>query len=371
MRGWQGRFREGLGLRDPRPSFAALALEAGFQRAGLVDPRRLAALQRGGPRRAGHAVGERPGAAGVAEGLSPDRGDWSRTHTIVVCALSCFRREPDDLSSPGDPHGLIAPFARRNYYTAAVRMLRQVAAAAGPAWGFGPRDARIFSNSRLPEKLLLEAAGLSRRGSHSLQIIPGLGSLFIIAGAMIPVPYGEAALAAAPGAALLTDPCGSCELCARACPAAAITPRGALDAGRCLQELAARDAPMDDAVKELWGARLYGCQACQDACPWNKDLTESSAVSLGDIGPSISLRDVIGRDEDGVRSLFRGTPMGLSWVSPKALLRNALVSAGNSGEPCLGQLARGHAAGASAGVRDAALWAVRRCESRRATCGRR
>ncbi|HTP60202.1 MAG TPA: hypothetical protein VMM82_14860, partial [Spirochaetia bacterium] len=126
-------------------------MEAGFQQAGFA--------RNGG---------------GIA-GTGPDS-------SILVCCLSCNRHEPDDLSTPDDPHGLIAPFARRNYYKTAVRMLRDLAVRLEEDYGIPRKSVRVFSNSPLPEKRLCLSAGLAWPGKNGLCIAPGLGSLFVIAG---------------------------------------------------------------------------------------------------------------------------------------------------------------------------------------------
>jgi ferredoxin len=253
-------------------------------------------------------------------------------------------------------------------------MLKRVVRRTAAACGFPAREARIFSNSRLPEKPLIESTGIAFRGRNGLAIIPGLGSLFVIAGVILPIERARArdagieaawgASAAGPGAPaagpLPADPCAGCDACVRACPVKAIARDGAVDAARCLQGLACSAEPFEGAAREAWGSRLYGCQACQDACPWNRGLGEPSTVTLGEIGPSISLRRVLERTPAEVRELFRPTPMGRSWLPPEALIRNALLAAGNSRDPSLIPLVAGHADSPTRAVREAARWARER-----------
>jgi epoxyqueuosine reductase QueG len=84
---------------------------------------------------------------------------------------------------------------------------------------------------------------------------------------------------------------------------------------------------------ELWGRRLYGCQECQAVCPHNRVLTEEARPAEGELGPSVSLKRVLSLDAAGLKEWFRGSAMGMSWVAGNALLRNALISAGNRGDP--------------------------------------
>jgi epoxyqueuosine reductase len=314
--------------------------------------------------------------------------------TFVLVALSCHRREPEDLSAPGDPHGLIAPFARRNYYREAVLRLRQVARLLGAATGLARRELRLFSNSRLPEKPLAAAAGLGSYGRNGLILSPPLGSLFVIAGMFLPLPPEEDAGAAAwlprrrgrlersgaagspgrPGragsAGGLGGPggpaalCGSCRACQEACPVGALSRVGRLDTSRCLQALAGRAVELPAAAREAWGFRLYGCQVCQEVCPWNRGLSREAPAACGELGPSLSLRRVLERDPEELARAWRPTALGMPWIDKRALLRNALVAAGHRGDPALRESLQAWAQRPDPLLRGAALWALERLGAR-------
>jgi epoxyqueuosine reductase len=289
---------------------------------------------------------------------------WAGAHTALACALSCARSGPDDLSGPGDPHALVAPFARGNYYAAAVRMMQGLLRRIGAEAGFSPRACRIFANSPIPEKPFLVAAGIGTYGKHSLTIIPGLGSMFVIAGCILPLAAG--ASEPGPGCSSAAAPsdcfpvCGSCTRCMDACPVSAIVEPGVVDPGRCLQGLAELPIALAPAVMERWGRRLYGCQDCQEACPHNTGLPASVVECPGDVGPSVSIRRVLEAGTAGVREMFRGTPMGVRRIHPAALLRNALVAAGNSGEASLRGLVEGFLADPEPILRETVRWALGR-----------
>ena len=335
---------------------SALAREAGFDRAAIVDPLRLA------PWAEMHAAVLRGfGAAGAdeTEGLEwewvlhPE--GWSESFTLLVCCLSCFRREPDDLSTPGEPHALIAPFARAHYYRMAMSMLRAFGERLHATFGIPRTGLRFFSNSRIPEKPLLAASGLGTYGKNGLTLVPGLGSLFIIAGAVIPLPSPRS-FSAVPAAA--EDPCGSCSLCMGACPTGAIVAPGIVDRDRCLQGSAGCSSALAPEVMRLRGARLYGCQSCQDVCPHNSGLTEGAAPACGEIGPSLPLRRILGAERPALKGLFQGTAMGMSWVASDALLRNALIAAGNRGDPGLRTAVERFSGSTVPALRAAARWAL-------------
>lgn len=344
VRRQQGRLRKELGLSPEgrvRCRLAALALRAGFHRAGFVDPGLAAA----------HRVPPDPCGLEWDWITAPFR--WSRSASILVCCLSCHRSEPDDRGSPGDPHALVAPFARAHYYRQAVRMLDGVVRQLERETGISRSSVRLFSNSRLPEKPLLVAAGLAAYGRNGCAIVPGLGSLFVIAGAVIPVPT-PAGRPAAP----LDDPCGSCRLCRRACPVSAIDEPYVVRRDRCLQAMASTLRELPAPTMQAWGARLYGCQACQACCPHNAGLGVEALPAVGEIGPSVPLRGLLSEDDGQRRKRFRGTALGMSWVPPDALLRNALVAAGNRGDRSVREEAGRHLTHPAEAVRAAARWAL-------------
>lgn len=306
----------------------ALAREAGFPRAGIVDPRLL--QRRWLPEVSGGPAASAPVAEGIEWEWIASPSKWSVRSTVLVCCLSCLRPEPDDPGTAGDPLGLVAPFARAHYYREAVHMLAGVARRLEQEAGLPGSSIRLFSNSRLPEKPLLVATGLAAYGRNGCAIAPGLGSMFVIAGAVLPVPT-RLAEAVQP----LPDPCGSCRSCQAACPVHAIDQPYVVRRDRCLQSLATTAEAARDSFLEHWGCRLYGCQDCQAACPHNRGLRDTARPSTGEIGAGVPLRAFLSEDDEARAKRLRGTALGASWLPREALVRNALVAAGGRGDASL------------------------------------
>jgi epoxyqueuosine reductase len=278
--------------------------------------------------------------------------------TLALCALSCFRKERDDGSRPGEPHGLIAPFARRNYYREAVFRLQSIVKEIRRLTGAAKREFRIFCNSRYPEKPMAARSGLGFYGANSLVIAPGLGSLFVIAGLFVPYPWpSDPPLEGDPGPG---GHCGTCRACIEACPTAAITAPGEIDTRRCIQALSTDLTVLPSPVKEVWLNRLYGCQVCQDVCPFNRSLAIETATTRGELGPSIPLRGILEAESEALRRGFRGTVLGQAWIPKEAIRRNALLAAGSRKDPALKDLVGLHRSSGIPAVADGAEWAYER-----------
>jgi epoxyqueuosine reductase len=155
--------------------------------------------------------------------------------------------------------------------------------------------------------------------------------------------------------------CGKCERCMTACPTAAITAPGVLDARRCVSYQTIENRGMiPRGLREGIGARIHGCDVCAEVCPWNRFAQDARSTLLEARGgvTALSLREVLELTPERFAEVFRKMP--IKRVKLPGLLRNACVVAGNTGaDDCLDVLAR-LAAHASPVVRAHAVWAVRR-----------
>jgi epoxyqueuosine reductase len=158
---------------------------------------------------------------------------------------------------------------------------------------------------------------------------------------------------------LATD-CGSCRLCIDACPTGALDDPGVLDATRCLSYWTQSRQPVPDDVRAALADRVYGCDTCQDVCPWNAGVARRRADEPlpAEAEPTVSLVEWLEATDEELR--LRYDRLYVPRNDPRFLRRNALVALGNSGEAALAPLAERYAAGDDELLADHARWALER-----------
>jgi epoxyqueuosine reductase len=229
--------------------------------------------------------------------------------------------------------GRIAPFARRNYYREAVVRLQGLARDLRARWGGSPGDYRILCNSPAPEKPLALAAGLGVLGRNGLVITGEAGSLFILAAMTLPFVLAGDDPGDDSGGGEALPPgsfprCAGCDRdmppCVAACPTGAVRGDGNLDLRRCIQWYASgKEAAVPPGVAEKWGPRLYGCTCCQDACVYNRRPIRGVETNRGALPAALDLRELLAQSDGEIKARFRGTALGLSWLGPEGIRRNA------------------------------------------------
>jgi epoxyqueuosine reductase len=156
--------------------------------------------------------------------------------------------------------------------------------------------------------------------------------------------------------------CGSCMACIDACPTAAITGPGQLDARRCLSYLTIELAgPIPHEFREAMGNRIYGCDDCLAVCPWNRFASAAQANKAFAPRPELvapALADLLALDDAGFRELFSGSP--IKRIGVNRMIRNCLIAAGNSGDATLRPAVERHLNSKDPVVADAASWAIER-----------
>ena len=197
-------------------------------------------------------------------------------------------------------------------------------------------------------------SGVGFYGKNTMLITRRFGS-WVVLGTLIT----EAELEPTPP---LDADCGSCTLCIEACPTGALDDPGVLDANRCLSYWTqSRDAIPEPYRAEL-GAQVYGCDICQDVCPWNRGIEKRRAGVAPPAGaePHVSLVDWLEASDEELAERY--DRLFVPRNDPRYLRRNALVALGNSnGDP---SIARQYAESDDALLRAHAEWALHRLEER-------
>ena len=167
-------------------------------------------------------------------------------------------------------------------------------------------------------------AGAGWHGKSTMLIHPKLGTWFFLAEVLTTLEFN----ADAP----MADHCGKCTRCITACPTGAITAPQQLDARLCISYLTIESkGAIPKALRPALGDRIYGCDDCLDACPWNRFAHESreSAFAAREFVDSWTLREFLALDDDGFRALFRKSP--IKRIKRRGFLRNVCVALGNVG----------------------------------------
>ena len=199
-------------------------------------------------------------------------------------------------------------------------------------------------------------AGVGFYGKNTMLITRRHGS-WVVLGTLVT----EAELEPTPP---LETTCGECRLCIDACPTGALAEAGVLDAEQCLSYWTQSPRPIPVDVRLALDDRVYGCDICQDVCPWNRGVEKrrGSAPLSGGAEPFVSLVDWLAAEDADLRVRYDRLYFPRNDV--RYLRRNALVAAGNVGGSDERPLVERYAAGDDELLREHAEWALERMEER-------
>jgi len=292
------------------------------------------------------------------------RGDLRLTmegvRSVLVVAQEYFQE--DSPGVPGDPsRGVVARYARGEDYHDVLKgrlrdlheWLRVEARRRGLA-----EEVRGFAyvdTGPILERELGRRAGLGWFGKNTLLLNPTWGSYFFLGVLLVDLDLP-------PSTPFLLDRCGTCSVCLDVCPTGALLGRDAegapvLDSRRCISYLTIElKGPIPRELRPLMGNRIFGCDICQEVCPWNRRFARVTpepgyAASRETDGPG--LVDLLGISDEEFATRFSGSP--IKRARRRGFLRNVAVALGNRGSreavPALSQalddpepLVRGHSA---------------------------
>jgi epoxyqueuosine reductase len=268
--------------------------------------------------------------------------------SVVALALGYAARWEDEPA-----HARIARYARgRDYHAVMRRKLRELVAALKER----APGTRTFASSDIApvmERAWAERAGIGWVGKNGCLITTDLGSWVLLATIITDAELEPDA----------PHPrhCGTCEACIPACPTGAIPEPGFVDARRCISfQTIERRGAIDEDVAAGLGPWAFGCDDCQTICPWNRGVAPACDPGLEarDEQRAFDLDAMLRLTEEEYRARFYGT--SLARARYEGLVRNAILSAGHSGERRFAAAIRPHLESPFPGVRDAARWSLAR-----------
>lgn len=244
-----------------------------------------------------------------------------------IVALGTAYSWPEPAAPVPGSRGRVARYAwGRDYHRVIPPRLRALADAIVDLSGPNTRCRAFVDTGPLVDRAAAERAGLGFVGKNT-NILTGRHGSYVFLSAILTT----ARLDPDP---MVSRDCGSCRACIDACPTEAFVAPRQLDATRCISYLTIEHrGPIPTGLRPLMGQWVFGCDVCQEVCPWNRarpqSVQEEFAPERG-AGPTLDLEDLLRLDDESFRSRFRDTP--LTRTKRAGLLRNAAVALGNLGD---------------------------------------
>jgi epoxyqueuosine reductase len=252
---------------------------------------------------------------------------WARS--VVVCAINYNTGHPYSTEVRDPSRGWISRYAwsREDYHDAVLRRLKRVEAALCDVPGDGgpPVTRSYVDTGPVVERIFAKYAGVGWMGKNTCIINQKKGS-WLFLGVILASLELECDIPA-------PDRCGSCTRCIDACPTDALIAPYQLDSNRCISYLTIeKRGIIPEEMREGMGRHVFGCDICQDVCPWNRKAPASAAVEFqpraGLVNPALAWLGEISAEEFSV--MFRGSPIRRTKRS--GIRRNAAIAMGNSGD---------------------------------------
>jgi epoxyqueuosine reductase len=267
----------------------------------------------------------------------------------VISAALCYYAPGGE---PGPGEGRLARYTWHDAYAELREKLDELGRRLG-----APYRVLVDANDHV-DRAGAVRSGVGFYGKNTLVITKGHGS-WVVLGTLLT----EAEVEPTP---VLDLDCGSCRLCIDACPTGAIVDAGVLDATRCLAYWTQAPKPIPPDLRDELGDRVYGCDVCQDVCPWNRGVEKrrTGREAAPDATPTVSLVDWLECEGNDLVEEF--DRLYVPRKDARWLWRNALIAAGNVGGPDETEPVERYCDSEDEMLRDTALWALDRLAARRA-----
>jgi epoxyqueuosine reductase len=265
----------------------------------------------------------------------------------------------------GEPSGPVARYARGDdYHDLMTAKLGELQAWLGAQVGAPVAGKPYVDTGPILERDLARRAGLGWFGKNTNLINPNTGSFFFLGALLVDLELPA-------DAPFDADRCGSCTRCLDACPTQALVEPRMLDATRCISYLTIElKGDIPEELRAPLGDMVYGCDICQDVCPWNAKFATTLAAdspfvpreALGGRDARTLAREILGMTQENFASAFKGSPMKRAKL--RGLKRNAAVVLGNAGAPEDVDALTRALDDAEPLVREHAVWALARLATR-------
>ncbi len=287
---------------------------------------------------------------------------WAKS--VIVCALNYNGGRPYSNQVQDAERGWISRYAwgGKDYHDSVLARLRQVEAALhllGKQHSVEVESRCYVDTGPIVERVYAKYAGIGWFGKNTCIINQKLGS-WIFLGVIL------TSLEIAPDLPA-PDRCGSCTRCIDACPTQAFTAPGKLDARRCIAYLTIEkrgEIPLE--FREAIGHHVFGCDICQDVCPWNNKAGNAPMTSAPEFQPQATLVHpeliwLAEMSEEDFRRTFRGSPVKRTKYA--GLRRNVAIAMGNSGNAAYIPVLEKMCAEGDQVVAEHARWAIKKLRS--------
>ena len=290
---------------------------------------------------------------------------WARS--VVVCAINYNTAQPYSTQAVDATRGWISRYAwgQRDYHDAVMTRLWQVQAALKSAAASDDLITRCYVDTGpIVERVVAKYAGIGWIGKNTCIINQKMGSWMFLGVILTSIEFTSPECEGDLGRSLpAPDRCGTCTRCIEACPTDALIAPYQLDSNKCISYLTIEKRgalPEDDELREGMGRHVFGCDICQDVCPWNRKAPVTNAAEFQPreelVNPALEWLAEMSAEE--FTKTFRGSPVRRA--KRAGLRRNAVIAMGNSGERKFLPLLKKLAADEDDVVAESAAWAIRK-----------
>ena len=284
---------------------------------------------------------------------------WARS--VVVCAVNYNTRQPYSTEVNDPEHGWISRYAwgHEDYHQSVMRRLRAVEARllAECSSQHDIQSRCYVDTGPLVERVYAKYAGVGWIGKNTCILNQKMGSWLFLGVILTSIELTPDLPVA--------DRCGTCTRCIEACPTDALIGPYQLDSNKCISYLTIeKRGDIPESLREGMGHHIFGCDICQDVCPWNRKAPASEAAEFQPrpelVNPALDWLAEMTAEQ--FRTIFRGSPLKRTKLS--GIRRNAVIAMGNSGNRGFRNILQKLASDDDQVVAEHALWALAQVEER-------